>query len=202
MARLKSSTIKSAPRSKQTRKRQLKNARRCKVLKNTVDSAPTLSKPSTSKKSSASTSARSSIEIKREAYERFKENVNGANTDSATEPEEGCLHTRGLVDFKCLDSLVAKLQCPSCSQMSLHFQTGNNKGLAVHSRVFCSSCECIVEGTEGYMCEKIGKEYGVNSQAVFASLVCGMGATSFNNFCEMLDLPGLHHKTFHEKANN
>ena len=45
------------------------------------------------------------------------------------------------------------------------------------------------------------KDYDINRQTVFSALLCGQGVTSFNNFCEMVDLQGMHHKTFHTKAN-
>ena len=35
---------------------------------------------------------------------------------------------------------------------------------------------------------------------MYSSLVCGLGSSTFNNFCESMDLPGLHHKTFHSHA--
>lgn len=119
---------------------------------------------------------------------------------------------RAIVDIACIDSLVKKLKCPVCENTSLSYRTDKKAtcGLSVHGYVFCTECEETVEGTEGYLAEKgdgeakkkVGgaKDFGVNRRAVFSSLVCGLGATKFNTFCEMMDLQGMHHKTFHKKA--
>ena len=42
----------------------------------------------------------------------------------------------------------------------------------------------------------------INKQTVFASLVCGLGATAFNNLCEALNLQRLHPSAFHKKQMN
>ena len=135
-------------------------------------------------------------QIKRKVYETARNEQPSTNVDS---------EQRGIVDFSCITSVISKLLCPTCQQSSLTFRTGDKatKGLAVHGLVYCSQCNCPVEGTAGYMCEKGGgTDFVINRQIVFSALVCGLGATSLNNFCEMMDLPGLHHKTFHRKAQN
>ena len=73
--------------------------------------------------------------------------------------------------------------------------------MAVHGYVYCTAWKQAAEGTEGFLAESgKGELKDINRQAVFSALVCGMGATSFNNFSEMMDLQGMHHKTFHKKA--
>ncbi|KAK7478806.1 hypothetical protein BaRGS_00029905, partial [Batillaria attramentaria] len=72
----------------------------------------------------------------------------------------------------------------------------------MHATVYCLTCEEDVAGTSQYLSTKDDgkKDYTVNQQAVFAALVCGMGAQQLNKFCESMDPPGVHHKTFQKKV--
>ena len=140
-------------------------------------------------------------QFKRESYEIVKTQIEcdcACDGDSSTSK-------RGIVDFSCVDRLVGKLSCPQCKHETLCFRTDRGKpcGLAVHGYIYCTTCEQAVERTEGFLAERGKgelKDYNINRQAVFSALVCGMGATAFNNFSEMMDLRGMHHKTFHKKA--
>ena len=76
-----------------------------------------------------------------------------------------------------------------------------SKGLAVYAQVYCSNCEENVGGN--FLASRSGGEnsaFLINKQIVFSALVCGLGADMLNNFCESMNLQGLHHKTFHKKA--
>ena len=89
--------------------------------------------------------------------------------------------------------------CPVCKSNTLSLKKPH--GLAVHAQVYCSSCEQVV--SERYLASKRdlkSKIFDINTQAVYSSLACGLGSSTFNNFCESMDLPGLHHKTFHSHA--
>ena len=111
---------------------------------------------------------------------------------------------RGVVDFSEVAAVVEKLCCPQCQHTTLTFRTDikKSKGLAVYADVFCATCEEAVSGTEGFLAAKSdGNKDFINRQAVFSALICGLGSTAFNNFCESMDLQGMHHKTFHSKAN-
>ena len=44
------------------------------------------------------------------------------------------------------------------------------------------------------------KPFVTNEATVMASLLSGMGPYSFNDFCESLEMPGLHQKTFNNIA--
>ena len=107
------------------------------------------------------------------------------------------------MEFKEVGHLNDCLCCPVCKSKTLSLKTDTRKpqGLAVHAQVYCSSCEQVL--SERYLASKRdlkSKIFDINRQAVYSSLVCGLGSSSFNNFCESMDLPGLHHKTFHSHA--
>lgn len=74
-------------------------------------------------------------------------------------------------------------------------------GFAVYAEVKCTVCQETIY--ENYLASKDtqSKVFHKNRQAVYASIVCGMGASALRNFCENLDLPAMHHKTFHQHAN-
>ena len=106
--------------------------------------------------------------------------------------------TRGVVDFEEVNKLISILQCPQCNHATLSLSTDNkrHKGLAVHATVYCNSCDQSI--SEGYLAAKRkGTQlYDINRQAVFSSLIAGLGSTTFNNFCESINLTGIHSKTY------
>ena len=110
---------------------------------------------------------------------------------------------RAVVDISELCTLVRTLSCSHCKQdcLSLAVDTKRLRGLAVYALVYCSTCEQTV--CEQYLASR-GEggdgSFVINRQILFPSLVCGLGASMLNNFCENMDLQGLHHKTFHQKA--
>jgi hypothetical protein len=116
-----------------------------------------------------------------------------------------CKQTRAIVDLQELDTLIQALCCSLCKNESLCLRTVDkrNKGLAVYVEVFCTSCEEIV--CAKYLATQVEEGRGerpfiINKQAVFSSLVCGLGSNTFNNLCESLDLQGMTGNTFHKKA--
>ena len=112
--------------------------------------------------------------------------------------------TRGVVDFEEVNKLISILQCPQCNHATLSLSTDNkrHKGLAVHATVYCNSCDQSI--SEGYLAAKRkGTQlYDINRQAVFSSLIAGLGSTTFNNFCESMNLTGIHNKTYYAHANH
>ena len=217
MARTKKYTIQTAQKSKQKRKKQLAEARKCrKINQKALDADRTIDSSESSPGASTSTSTtcapvsnadilgeRTRSQFKSDCYS----SIEASRVDiNSTEPtgNDVCASGRGVVDFSKIGAIVSKLCCPQCHNTSLAFRCNSKqqKGLAVFADVYCATCEETVEGTATYLAEKGGqKDYEVNRQAVFGALSCGLGAHSFNNLCESMDLPGLHHKTFHKKAN-
>ena len=160
---------------------------------------------------------RTRTEFKRDSYATFAA-CKGDGSNSLSSAVEQCVTVgentvgsesnskskRALVDICEISAFVEKLCCPQCKNVTLTFRTDSKKakGLAVHADVVCTTCEETV--TEGYLASKSsdgGKDFAINRQAVFSALVSGLGSTTFNNFCESMDLQGMHHKAFHSKAN-
>lgn len=241
MARTKPSTIQKAPKTKNGRKQQLKNAAKCKKKvtetpgpRQVSESQPVLADqqhhvlPSTSidndsdGKSDNILGEKTRTQFKQESYKTIlscEADTSAALLASADQSACGggggleveCVETldrknkRGVVDFVEVGELIKTLCCPQCSNSGLAFITDSKepRGLAVHGQVYCATCQEPV--AERFLASRgdgpHSKSFVINRQAVYSSLVCGMGATTFNNFCENMDLQGVHHKTFHAHAN-
>lgn len=223
MVRTKQPTVRSAPKTKNKRKQQLKNINRG-MKRVTTASTPSqvtessrvpvdvnhvlpVSVPSTASSDNTLLGERTRTQFKRDSYENVLSSEAGRRSMSSTSADgsaSGDRDTRrGVVDFKEVGHLIDCLCCPVCRSNTLSLKTDTRKpqGLAVHAQVYCSSCEQVV--SERYLASKRdlkSKIFDINRQAVYSSLVCGLGSSTFNNFCESMDLPGLHHKTFHSHA--
>lgn len=206
MARSKRSTEDKAPRGKRQRKLQLKKCRAARQTELQASTNLQQVKSATIERTlqNHATSAVGDDFLGDLTRSQFKTNAYASMTAPQEGTDDSSCSTRGIIDFVTLNNIVGKLCCPDCKNPTLSFQqdTKTSLGLAMYGGVFCSTCHSTVQGTEGYLAEKdVGhKDYTVNRQSVYASLVCGLGAQQLNKFCESMDLPGMHHKTFHQKA--
>ncbi|KAK7105146.1 uncharacterized protein [Littorina saxatilis] len=214
MVRTKPSTTRGAPKSTKKRTDQVKSqwkakksAQSASVLTDVTECVPVLGSSASATFSASIPSTENILgtktrsEFKKESYERFVSG--GVDTKSSAATETLVKTQRGVVDFAEVDSMVASLCCPQCKNKCLSLCTDSRptSGLAVFAQVNCSSCKEPVY--EQYLATKFKsktKVFDMNRQAVYSSLACGLGATTFRNFCENMDLAGLHHKTFHTHA--
>ncbi|GFS17891.1 hypothetical protein ElyMa_006834000 [Elysia marginata] len=109
--------------------------------------------------------------------------------------------TRTIVEIQQIRNIVAKLRCPEChSERGLLVNISKQYGLALKLDVVCDECQTTVTSqytsSRNTLSSNIPQPFVANEACVLASLLAGMGAYNSRNFCEYLDLPGLHHKTF------
>lgn len=112
-----------------------------------------------------------------------------------------------ITDLNQLHNIINVLRCPQCCNSNLTLNNDNNKtkGLAVFVEVYCEVCEDVVAST--FTSERVTtgrgpRTFAVNKQAVLSSVLTRMGHSSLNSFCELMNMPGLHHKSFDRCANN
>ncbi|GFS01778.1 hypothetical protein ElyMa_006430500 [Elysia marginata] len=108
---------------------------------------------------------------------------------------------RTIVDFCQIETLISPLQCPHClnSGLRLCSNDGHRKGLAIKLQLYCSFCAKIIN-SDFTSTRTPDKSFRVNESAVSSSLLCGFGPYTFNKLCEHLDLPGIHQKSFNNRA--
>lgn len=142
---------------------------------------------------------------KEETLTRFeKKLLKHGREDDDLDPDvtEGRL----LVDFFQVCSLINSFPCPQCFSFgTMTTEVKERRGQATHVQMLCTECGKTVNdwwsSVSGDDRRGRGKKpYQVYRASVFASLSCGMGATSFRNFCEQVDLPAMHHKSFQDIA--
>ncbi|KAK3732128.1 hypothetical protein RRG08_026510 [Elysia crispata] len=97
-------------------------------------------------------------------------------------------------------SQINKL-CHEClSDEGLKLQTPTRYGLAVKIEAACNACGTLLSSqftsARNATSSSHPKPFVTNEATVMASLSSGRGPYSFNNFCEFLEMPGLHQKTF------
>ncbi|RUS86508.1 hypothetical protein EGW08_005758 [Elysia chlorotica] len=127
-------------------------------------------------------------------------------SDRSSDEDDGSRSSSGrfVVDADQVASLICSFPCREClgiGTLTVHMK--ERWGLAAHLSVTCSACGESFDWWSSKPEKTTGKgrqRRVVNKTAVFASLSSGMGAFSFNVFCEYMDLPGLHHKTFQSIA--
>ncbi|GFO27487.1 hypothetical protein PoB_005399200 [Plakobranchus ocellatus] len=108
--------------------------------------------------------------------------------------------TRTIVDLQQIDLLVKQVCCPECcNKGTLRLHQDTRMGLVVPLSLFCDACNTSVTETIPSSTQT-DKKYTVNKSAVFASLQVGLGPCRFNNFCQHMDMPGLHHSSFNKHA--
>ncbi|KAK3800666.1 hypothetical protein RRG08_003073 [Elysia crispata] len=113
--------------------------------------------------------------------------------EGSTTDDEGCL----IVDFSLLRHLIAPLACPLRHHSSLQIEKrkSQNLGFVQKLTVLCTSCnEAVSSSMSSGLLED--RSYDMNRRAVAASPVKGMGPTGLSKFCEVMNLPPLHHKTY------
>ena len=202
MPRTKQLTRNLVPKSKQNRKKQLQNlwgARKEAKLATVqqqvtskcaqVEPNISCSKPSTT---DSLFGTRTRSQFKKDAYESLGSSCSHVRVnDSGKESVEAKFKMqRGIVDFREVESLVGSLCCSQCKGMNLTLVTDSKlmHSFAVYAEVKCTVCQETIY--ENYLASKDtqSKAFHINRQAVYASLVCGMGARALRNFCENLDL--------------
>ena len=220
MARKKQSAVKAASSHKRNRKEQLARARKCRKIESegrketetSQESASQIDEPQPSTSTSngeALLGEKTRTQFKSDSYKtviRGIDTVDSGNSCETGHPpvcDPGAKCERAIVDIAQLDFLIKGMCCKQCKTDSLSLRTEpkKSKGLAVYAQVYCSTCEEDVSG--GFLASRSegeGSAFVINKQIVFSALVCGLGANMLNSFCEAMNLQGLHHKTFHKKA--
>lgn len=122
--------------------------------------------------------------------------------DDSDEEDRPTCSGRFVVEDDLIISLITSFPCRECLAIGkLTVDMKERWGLAVHLLVSCSECNNSFEWWSSKPEERNTPGKGrqrraVNKATTLASLSCGMGATCLNNFCELLDLPGMHPKSF------
>jgi hypothetical protein len=109
---------------------------------------------------------------------------------------------RTIIDLPLLLKFVASFNCPSCNgKIETQIVEGKSKGFAKYVEAVCLECEFRNSFCTSYPLDKTCRSsYKINKDVVAASLFLDMGACKLNKFCEALNLPSLHHKTFQKFA--
>ena len=112
---------------------------------------------------------------------------------------------RTIVELPQINKLLQDLRCHEClSGEGLKLQTPTRYGLAVTIEAVCNACGSLLSSqftsARNATSPSRPKPFVTNEATVMASLLPGMGPHSFNNFCESLEMPGLHQKTFNNIA--
>lgn len=137
-----------------------------------------------STKSTSSTSFAKKLKTTRSTIEEPK-------TDSSN---------RTIIDLPLLLKFLSSFNCPDCNgKIEAYIVEVKSKGFAKYVETFCHVCgfrnSFCTSDTEG---DK--KYYKINKDVVAASLFLDMGAYKLDKFCESLNLPSVHHKTFRKFA--
>ncbi|GFO03213.1 hypothetical protein PoB_002971800 [Plakobranchus ocellatus] len=134
-------------------------------------------------------------EVKHNLRKRFEDNRRSrSRAQSQTindDPVTNDDNDGTIVELFQLKLLISKLACGQCK---------NTYPLSV----FCSYCEetvncllCSLFTPSGVSGQKL---FTVNKSTVFSCLTSGMGSHALRSFCENMDIPGLHHKSFQNVA--
>ena len=112
---------------------------------------------------------------------------------------------RTIVELPQLRKFVQELKCSEClSEEGLELQTPARYGLAVKIEAVCTTCNTTLSSqftsARNASSPSNPKPFVTNEAIVMASLLSGMGPYTLNNFCESLEMPGLHQKTFNTIA--
>lgn len=135
-------------------------------------------------------------------FEKYETEVEGAQGQDSS-----CVRT--IVEMPQFRKLIHDLKlaviCPECqSGRGLDMEIERQLGLALKLNIVCVDCsKCIAShytSSRNEQSTSSPQPFVVNETTVFASLLAGMGPSSFKNFCEFLEMPGMHHKTFNRIA--
>uniref|UniRef100_A0A2C9JZT0 Mutator-like transposase domain-containing protein n=1 Tax=Biomphalaria glabrata TaxID=6526 RepID=A0A2C9JZT0_BIOGL len=84
--------------------------------------------------------------------------------------------------------------------LTLHSDDNSRFGLVLKLKLYCDNCGTVVNDVFTSERSLNDKKFSINTSAVVASSLCGIGPLTFNNFCEHLDLPGLSAKNFYNRT--
>ncbi|GFO14624.1 hypothetical protein PoB_004112900 [Plakobranchus ocellatus] len=112
---------------------------------------------------------------------------------------------RTIVDLTQIEEIVADLRCHHClSDNGLAMETPIRFGFAIKLVIICRNCGETLSSkfTSARNLNSVStpKPFVINEAATMSSLLAGMGPYSFRNFCEYMELPGVHPKTFNKIA--
>jgi len=101
-----------------------------------------------------------------------------------------------IVELATLRPLFQNLLCPQCTTPSLTLTCDSKRtsGLSVFLEVYCTTCEEAISAN--YTSSKTDKVFTVNRRVIASSLVNGSGYAGLAKFCEAMDMPTVHHKTY------
>ncbi|GFS27737.1 hypothetical protein ElyMa_005299200 [Elysia marginata] len=110
-----------------------------------------------------------------------------------------------ILELPQLDNLLNELGCHECHRdQGLQLVTPSRHGKAVKIEAVCRTCHKILASqytsARNSTPPSQPMPFVTNGATLMALLLAGMGQYSFNNFCEYLDMPGLHKKTFNAMA--
>ncbi|XP_055874806.1 uncharacterized protein LOC129924445 [Biomphalaria glabrata] len=109
---------------------------------------------------------------------------------------------RTIIDISQIEKLLSPLLCPYCNAdgLTLHSDDNSRFGLVLKLKLYCDNCGTVVNDVFTSERSLNDKKFSINTSAVVASSLCGLGPLTFNNFCEHLDLPGLSAKNFYNRT--
>ena len=110
-----------------------------------------------------------------------------------------------ICNLDCLRPLIEATLCPLCcaQTLTLKVDAKRSSGLSLCVVTFCTACDTEIQSVMTSKKLHCGtKVEDVNRRATAAACATGMGVAGLNNFCEIMNIPGMHHRTFnrHVKA--
>ncbi|GFN96308.1 hypothetical protein PoB_002281400 [Plakobranchus ocellatus] len=108
---------------------------------------------------------------------------------------------RTVADFSFINNLVPGLCCSAFSLQTLQSRINRKKSkdFSLLVEIYYSTCKTVVSQSFSSARETSGRgprAHSINKSVTQAAVMAGMGSDAFNLFCEYMDLPGLHKKTF------
>ena len=97
--------------------------------------------------------------------------------------------SRCIVDLDVIFETIKALSCPSCNNSDLQpsINVSKSRGAIKCIQIYCPICDEIIHEC---MTSK-----DVNAASTLASLLSGMGSYRYDQYCTLLDIPSMHHKT-------
>ncbi|GFN80963.1 hypothetical protein PoB_000746900 [Plakobranchus ocellatus] len=133
----------------------------------------------------------STLQRKRIAMEKLAEE---SQAEEETKWKEQGEPQRTILELPQLDTLLRDLRC--FNDEGLELRTSACYGMAVEMETFCGTCHSTMlsqfSSSKNITSPSRPKPLVVNE----ATMMSGMGPYCLNNFCESLEMPSLHQKTF------
>ncbi|GFO15278.1 hypothetical protein PoB_004178300, partial [Plakobranchus ocellatus] len=112
---------------------------------------------------------------------------------------------RKIVDLTQIEEIVADLKCHHClSGNGLAMEKLIRFGFAIKLVIVCRHCgetpSSKFSSARNLNSISTPKPFVIDEAATMSSLLAGMGPYSFRNFCEYMEPPGMHPKTFNKIA--